>query len=316
MKTLRFTLKALAAAVLMFTFASLAQAQASRTWVHQGTGDDANPCSRSSPCLTFAGAISKTVEGGEIDVLAPGGYGTVTITKALTIDGGTGAGWASILVLGGSGTSGVTINVATSGVSFPNSAVVILRHLVFNGATQAPGSGGANGINLLRADRVVVENCAFQNLSSDGINMSLTETGSLWVHDSFFDKTTTGITATTTTGFAVVNIDHSRFSAMTNGVKANANTFATIRDSYFGGLSGATFGAVSGQTGATVNVVNSMFANNIIGVNVAGGTVRLSNNDFFNDGTAIAGGTAESANNNRFAGNASDGATTNAIVVK
>lgn len=65
------------------------QAQASRTWV-SGVGDDANPCSRVAPCKTFAGAISKTAPGGEIDALDPGGFGAVTITKAMTIDGGGG----------------------------------------------------------------------------------------------------------------------------------------------------------------------------------------------------------------------------------
>jgi hypothetical protein len=66
-----------------------AHAQATRTWV-SGVGDDANPCSRTAPCKTFAGAISKTAANGEIDALDPGGYGAVTITKAITIDGGGG----------------------------------------------------------------------------------------------------------------------------------------------------------------------------------------------------------------------------------
>ena len=43
-----------------------AHAQATRTWV-SGVGDDANPCSRTAPCKTFAGAISKTATGGEIN---------------------------------------------------------------------------------------------------------------------------------------------------------------------------------------------------------------------------------------------------------
>ncbi len=71
---------------LVFVFASLAQAQATRTWV-SGVGDDVNPCSRTAPCKTFAGAISKTAAGGEINILDPGGYGAVTITKSITIDG-------------------------------------------------------------------------------------------------------------------------------------------------------------------------------------------------------------------------------------
>ncbi len=71
---------------LVFAFASFAQAQATRTWV-SGVGDDVNPCSRTAPCKTFAGAISKTAAGGEINILDPGGYGAVTITKSITIDG-------------------------------------------------------------------------------------------------------------------------------------------------------------------------------------------------------------------------------------
>src|SRR6476660_10572646 len=66
------------------TYASPAHAQATRTWV-SGVGDDANPCSRTAPCKTFAGAISKTAPGGEINCLDPGGFGAVTITKSLAI---------------------------------------------------------------------------------------------------------------------------------------------------------------------------------------------------------------------------------------
>ena len=65
------TMKVLTVVLL---WAGLAGAQASRTWV-SGVGDDANPCSRTAPCKTFAGAISKTAAGGEIDALDPAGYG-------------------------------------------------------------------------------------------------------------------------------------------------------------------------------------------------------------------------------------------------
>jgi hypothetical protein len=70
--------------VLMFISVGAAQAQATRTWV-SGVGDDANPCSRTAPCKTFAGALSKTAAGGEISVLDPGGFGAVTITKSISI---------------------------------------------------------------------------------------------------------------------------------------------------------------------------------------------------------------------------------------
>src|SRR5258708_18213773 len=85
--------------------------QASRTWV-SGVGDDANPCSRTAPCKTFAGAISKTAPGGEIDALDPGGFGAVTITKGITIDGG-GGHVASFLV---SGTNGIVVQAGANDI--------------------------------------------------------------------------------------------------------------------------------------------------------------------------------------------------------
>src|SRR5947207_10374949 len=104
-----FTINLVAFAVFIFAFASFAQAQATRTWV-SGVGDDANPCSRTAPCKTFAGAISKTAVDGEIDALDPGGFGAVTITKSITIDGN---GWGSIL---GAGTNAINVTItATSG---------------------------------------------------------------------------------------------------------------------------------------------------------------------------------------------------------
>ena len=89
--------------------AQSARAQATRTWV-SGVGNDADPCSRTAPCKTFAGAISKTAAGGEFNALDPGGFGAVTITKSITIDGGGGQ-IASILA---AGTNGVIINAGAT----------------------------------------------------------------------------------------------------------------------------------------------------------------------------------------------------------
>src|SRR3981189_2318723 len=102
-----FLLAALAAAAALGLAAPSAHAQATRTWV-SGPRSDANPCSRTAPCKTFAGAISKTAPGGEINALDPGGYGAVTITKSITIDGGGGQ-VASTLA---AGSNGIVINAA------------------------------------------------------------------------------------------------------------------------------------------------------------------------------------------------------------
>ena len=106
MKRSTFLLTALMFASAILTSAP-AGAQATRTWV-SGLGNDADPCSRTAPCKTFAGAISKTATGGEINALDPGGYGALTITKSITIDGGGGQ-VASVLV---AGTNGIVVSGA------------------------------------------------------------------------------------------------------------------------------------------------------------------------------------------------------------
>src|SRR6202163_776970 len=101
--------------VLVLAGTTIMSGQASRTWV-SGVGDDANPCSRTAPCKTFAGAISKTAAGGEIDALDPGGFGAVTITKGITIDGGGGQ-VASVLA---AGTFGIIVNAPGAIVTLRN----------------------------------------------------------------------------------------------------------------------------------------------------------------------------------------------------
>jgi hypothetical protein len=142
--------------ILMFT--SLARGQASRTWV-SGVGDDANPCSRTAPCKTFAGAISKTDAGGEIDALDPGGFGGLTITKAITIDGGGGQ-IASVLV---GVTNGIVVNAGTGDV-------VTLNNLSIQGLSQT-ASPGLNGIKFTQGKALNVLNCYIYNFSQNGISI-------------------------------------------------------------------------------------------------------------------------------------------------
>src|SRR5215475_2728054 len=180
MSKFRFTITVMAIAIFMFAFASMAQAQATRTWV-SGVGDDANPCSRTAPCKTFAGAISKTAVDGEIDALDPGGFGAVTITKSVTIDGGP-TGVASILA---SGTTGIIVNI--TGASGSNT--VELRNISING-----GGTGTNGIRILGsgsnpAIAVFIERCivfGFRGSPGRGISDERTTTagGSLFIQDT------------------------------------------------------------------------------------------------------------------------------------
>ena len=113
-----------------------AHAQATRTWV-SGVGDDANPCSRTAPCLTFAGAITKTAAGGEIDALDSGGFGTLTITKSITIDGGGGV--ASVMA--SSGGTGITVSAGATDI-------VTIRNVQVQGDLGNGSSGTAGGIGI------------------------------------------------------------------------------------------------------------------------------------------------------------------------
>src|ERR1043166_848374 len=119
MRKIALALAILGTTLVPVLYTAPAHAQATRTWV-SGVGDDANPCSRTAPCKTFAGAISKTAPGGEINCLDPGGFGALTITKSISIICGE-SGEAGVLV---SGTPGITV------VAGPSDRVV-LRGLDF-----------------------------------------------------------------------------------------------------------------------------------------------------------------------------------------
>src|SRR4029077_9717344 len=175
----KITLVTLFAIVVLGT--TIMYGQASRTWV-SGVGDDANPCSRTAPCKTFAGAISKTAPGGEIDALDPGGFGAVTITKAITLDGGGGQ-VASVLV---SGTNGI---VVAAGVN----DVVILRNLQINGIRQA-GAPGINGVRFLSGSALSVEHCNIFGFGTFGIDYEATGTSQLYVTDTVLANNGTGAT--------------------------------------------------------------------------------------------------------------------------
>lgn len=294
------TLRFFYCAALVVGLASVSFGQATRTWV-SGVGDDANPCSRTAPCKTFAGAISKTAEGGEIDVLDPGGFGSVTITKAMTIDGTHGDGFGSILNAGN--IAGVTINITTG--TFVNSAVVILRSLYFQGASQSPsGTGSAsNGINYLKGDRVFVDDCHFQNQGNTGINANLTSAGALFVRDCDFENTITAIKGTTTVGKVLLDAENISVHGNTNGVQYLTNAQGSVTNSFFSKNTGESVGV--GSTGVA-NVTHCHFRGNNIGVSAAAGAaVRLNENELFDNNNGLQGTAAsfQSGGNNKLAGN-------------
>ena len=297
------TIKALLVTSFILALATAAQAQATRTWV-SGVGDDLNPCSRTAPCKTFAGAISKTAKDGEISVLDPGGYGAVTITKSIYINGTHGAGYGSIIA---SLVNGIVINITD--VNDVRKAVR-LRALDINGV-----STGINGISLLAATNVFVEDCVIDGFTGDGVSsgmgirMALSGSGSLFVSDTMIHKTIKGIRATSSAGFAVANIRNSNIENNTTGIEAATGGFITVADSRI--ASNATNGVQTSASGAQMNIRDSVLSNNGTAINAgAGSSVRALSNLLLNNTTGFGGTTAviQTDGQNRNAGNGTPGA--------
>jgi len=285
----------------MMAFSCLAQAQ-TRTWV-SGVGDDLNPCSRTAPCKTFAGAISKTADKGEIDCLDPGGFGTVTITKSITIDGTTGAGFGSILA---AGTNGVNVN--DSATATPNTIVVMLKNLSINGA-----STGFDGVRFTSGKALFIENCHIfgfrgNGTSSDALEIlvnSAAVTFAVHVKDSKFENNTgDGIRQGVTAGILNASYDGLRLASNAKGLEATGGT-ANISNSVVDNNS--TSGLLA-SGGAVMNADNNVVTTNGTGISSAtASTVRISLNAVHRNTTGLSNtATMQSCSNNKVYGNTTD----------
>ena len=275
MSKFRFTIKFLALAIFMFASVSIAQAQASRTWV-SGVGDDANPCSRTAPCKTFAGAISKTAACGEIDALDPAGYGAVTITKSITIDG-TGT-FASILA---SLVTGITINAASTDV-------ITIRGVSINGFCN-----GLRAMNILQAKTVNIEDCVMFRFNGPGILVNESSDLQLNIRNTVIrDNVGAGLDMTTSSGTVKFSISNCSFNGNLHGIHAKQRTQGTADNSVFANntTNGIFTDAVTGGTVAIVRVWNSQMSNN------GGNGVRAGNAG--NAGTAVVQIAQSQLNNN------------------
>jgi hypothetical protein len=281
--------------IVPFLMPAPANAQATRTWV-SGVGDDVNPCSRTAPCKTFAGAISKTATNGEINCLDPGGYGAVTITKSITIDcSGT---FGSVLA---SGTNGIIINATNSGGTDPL-RVVRIRGVSINGS----GGGtrtGIRGINILSALQVYVENVVIDNFTQQGIADVRSNAGTLFVSNSNIKNNAIAGIGLGPTAAVKVTVDNTRIEGNNIGIATSANISILVRNSEISGSAANGVQADGGQ----ITVVGSSISCNNVGVQSNAGAVRLSDNDIsFNTGNAI-NGTTNSFGLNRIAANGGAG---------
>ena len=292
-----------------------AHAQATRTWV-SGVGDDANPCSRTAPCKTWPGAISKTAAGGEIDALDPGGFGTVTITKAITLDGG---GGQVASILSSPGINGVNVSAAATDV-------IILRNLRINGA------GGTIGVSINTAGRVVIEKCDIFGFSTAGVGASPTSgTVAFKVQETTLNNNGGGITIKPTGGATVnASIERTHVDANTgagmrvDGTGSGGGTSnVAITDSSISLNTSNGLNAVSGGSGnVKVDLTRVVLANNtgnaLQSSNSSGGTstVTVGQSILSNNGAAwaiVSSGQLLSYGNNQVTGPVGTGPTPGGI---
>jgi hypothetical protein len=248
-----------AATLAMVGYAAPASAQATRTWV-SGVGDDVNPCSRTAPCKTFAGAISKTATGGEIDVLDPGGFGTINITKHMVIDGRP---FMSSLLA--ANVNGVIVNGA--------GVIVTLRNLTINGAGNAPNNINGNGVRILQASSVNIDNVVIENFSGTGAQGKgvdiATATANVKVNiqnSQFYNLNNFGVHGNPTAGNVILWMDNVQIArGGTTAVQLRQNMTASLnRVSITGHNPGAAVAAE--LTSVTTHISNSFFANNGFGI--------------------------------------------------
>jgi hypothetical protein len=279
-------LAAVAGAIGLSLFSMPANAQASRTWV-SGVGDDANPCSRTAPCKTFAGAISKTAIGGEIDVLDPGGFGALTITKSITIDGGGGQ-VASVLV---AGTNGFNISAQSTDI-------VTIKNLRIQGLRCATagctGSPGLTAIQFNTGAALVVDNLEIYGFANQGINFTPNQAAAstLSVQDTLISNCGGGgvLVAPTGGGAATAVITRSRVYDSLFGVKAQDNAKVNVSFSVAGNNTNNGYLALSASAAAEINLFKSVAsANGANGVttNGANAVIRLAYSEITDNGTGI-----------------------------
>ncbi len=284
-----------------------AQAQATRTWV-SGTGDDVNPCSRTAPCKTWPGAIGKTADCGEIDALDPGGFGTITITKGITLDGGGGQ-VASILAA--SNAAGININNSSA-----TCHADIIRNVRIIGLNPGanPGSIGINITTSSAPSAVILEHDAINSFSQQCVYVNASQPQFVTIMDSQLDFCNGGgVVVTSPVAVDKVNIVRTVLSTNSIGLVVHANAQVTMDSSQI--LDSTTGGVMTDAASAKVDINQSSVSNNLgYGIQAtSGATVNLSNTSVvynLGQGLSATGASILTWSNNWVYGNSPDGSRT------
>lgn len=302
-------------------YASSASAQATRTWV-SGVGDDVNPCSRTAPCKTFAGAISKTAAGGVINCLDPGGFGAVTITKALSII----CQYTEAGVLVTLGSSGIIINAGANDH-------VYLRGMDIHGV-----GTGLNGVRFIAGASLTIEDSLIRRFNANngnGISFQPSGASQLFVNNTTISNNGSAATGggilvqpTGAGGTARVELRNVRLTGNSNAafrMDTTGNTgfgiIVAVEDSQF---SGSTTGISLNTPPATTSIqliVNGSLVSNNTGTGISGtggaNRTRVGNSTISGNGTGVAasgGAVINSFGTNLLDGNGSDGTFTPPVI--
>ena len=293
---------------LQIRFPQHAMAQSTRTWV-SGVGDDINPCSRTAPCKTFAGAISKTAAQGEINVLDPGAFGAVTITKSITISAEDVQ--AGVLA---PGTNGIVINAGAG------------DHVVIRGLDIEGAGSGFNGIRFVAGGTLHVENTTINGFTLNGIDVATSTMSDVIVKDTIIRRTGIGASIAAavfvhpSAALARVSLDGVRLERSQVGLRAADRARVTIRNSHIANNVGDGLLSTSATDPTTVFASGSSFVSQATAAGVrsdgASSQVRLSDNVVTRNNVGLQvvnNGKIFSFGNNAVHGNGTDGAPTSTV---
>jgi len=172
---------AVAVIAVVINASPAAYAEAARTFV-SGQGTDTGACPVTSPCRSFAYAVTQTAASGEIVVLNSAGYGPVTIAQSLTI---TNPGGVEAGVTATSGSNAITIDTTAA-------STITLRGLTLEG-----GGAGLNGINVTPSlpgsgsSLLNIIGCTVKDFTGSGLAFTVSSAGSP-VFDLTLEKTPIG----------------------------------------------------------------------------------------------------------------------------
>jgi hypothetical protein len=273
----------------------------SRTWV-SSKGNDTNACSTTAPCRTFAGAIPKTAVGGEINCLDAGAFGTVVISKSITID--CHDVFAGILA-----GSGIGINILFDNFAPTDTRrTVRLRNLNINGVGTGPTGINIVGLAGAANSAVFIEDCLVDGMFA-GASRGISDTrgdGELSISNTTVRNVgAAAITIAPAEGGRRIEatLDNVRLQNAELGLVVGRPARVLVNRAL---VSGHRASGIEAEAGVEVHVSGSTISNNRVGVRNGGGTIRLSNNDIVFNRTGIAGPTI-SFGNNRIAGNTAAG---------